>query len=308
MFEIRFGSARVRTLVAALGVGALCGCKRVPITTSDTAQSGQAADAPATEPAAVTKSVSLNWEQNYKLTAQGVKGEATFFPTKDTDKPPLKLQAAFSQFPQGTKVKIGDEESTLGDSGYFSTLLDIKPAVLKTSLDDLKGPIDLGFELTIAVPGAQPVSTKLKKQDVKEGVRFALLKARDGGVSFGPGDSASPKPRGVAVVSGYSDLEFLGHASSVLELDWVAIAENKEQPRATKTCSYKEGPSTLKIMDADVTIYDRRTAAKLAQTVLEAKSDCPMFAFIDKSDNSSKNTVDQNQVVAWVRSEFAKTQ
>ena len=33
--------------------------------------------------------VTLDWEENYKLSAQGVKGQATFYATKDADKPPL---------------------------------------------------------------------------------------------------------------------------------------------------------------------------------------------------------------------------
>jgi hypothetical protein len=258
------------------------------------------------ETVAATGPISLNWEQPYKLTVQGTKAEGTFFPTKEPDKPPLRLQASFHGFPKGTKLKIGPDETTVGDGGYWSTLIDIKPAVLKHSLDDLKGPIDLDLELRVEVPGAPVAMTKLQKQDVKEGLRAALARARDGGVTFGAGDEAGRKARGAAVLSGYSDLDFIGAAKALHEVDWVVIAEDQKEPRATKTCPFKQGPATLKLFDASATVIERRTGKTLAERVLKAGSECPMFAFISKEDNSAKNNVQRKDVVAYARAELAK--
>lgn len=190
----------------------------------------------------------------------------------------------------------------LHEGGYWSTLVDIKPAVLKHSLDDLKGPIDLDLELRVEVPGAAPATTKLQKRDVKEGLRAALVRARDGGVTFGPGDEARGKPRGAVVLSGYSDLDFIGGAKALQEIDWVIIAEDQKEPRAVKTCAFKQGRSTLKLFDATATVIDRRTGKTLAERVLKAGSECPMFAFVNKEDNS----VDRKDVVACARAELLK--
>lgn len=250
--------------------------------------------------------ITLNWEQPYKLTIQGTKAEGTFFPTKDADKPPLKLMASFHDFPQGTKVKIGSEQSTIGEGGYWSTLVDIKPAVLKQPLDDLKGPIALDVDLSIEFPGSPAAATKLQNQEVKDGVRFALLRARDGAVNFGTGDEPARKPRSAAVLSGYSDLEFIGKGKTLYDVDWVVIAEDQKEPSATKSCAFKEGKATLKLFDASAIVIERRTGKKLAEHMLKPSGECPMFAFIDKNDNSTKKSVDQKDVVAWARAELAK--
>jgi hypothetical protein len=294
-------------LLAATAIVALLSCKQVARQILAEEGSKTATTGAADKPVAPAGPVAVTWDQPYKLTAQGVKGEATFFVTKDTDKPPLRLQSSFHEFPAGTKVKIGREQGVVGDSGFFSTLVDIKPAVVKQSLLDLKGPVDLDLDLSIEVPGAQPATTKLQKQDVKDGVRFALLKARDGGVTFASsGDQAAAKPRGVAVLSGYSDLEFLGNAQTLLEVDWVAIAEDQKEPRATKQCKFREGPSTLKLFDSTAVIVERRSGKVVAEQTLKASDECPMFALVDKTDNSTKNSVAQKDVVAWARAELGK--
>jgi len=293
-------------LLAVTALVALLSCKKVARQIMGENPAATSGGADVAKPAAPVGPVTLSFEQSYKLVAQGVKGEATFFVTKDADKPPLRLQCSFHEFPAGTKVKIGSEQGTVSPSGYFSTMVDIKPAVIKQPLLDLKAPVELDLDLSLEVPGAQPVTTKLQKQDVKDGVRFALLKARDGGLTFGPGDEAAAKPRGVAVLSGYSDLEFLGSAQTLLEVDWVAIAEDQKQPRATKQCQFKEGASTLKLFDSSAVIVERRSGKVVAEQTLKASDECPMFALVDKSDNSTKNSVAQKDVVAWARAELAK--
>ena len=251
-------------------------------------------------------SVSLEWEQNDKLKLKGAKGEATFFVTKDSNKPPLKLEGSFTDFPVGTKVKLGSEEGSIGEAGHWSTLVDIEPAILKQSLDDLKGPVDLDLDLRIQVPGAEATFAKLPKQDVKEGVRFALSKARDGGVSFGAGDQPSSKPRGMGIVAGYLDLEFIGTAKRLTEIDWVAIVLNQNEPRMVKSCQFKTGPVTLKVFDATALIVDRRTSKKISERVLRGSDACPMFTLVNTADNTSMNTVAAKDATAWARAELAK--
>jgi hypothetical protein len=292
----RFGLGSSFLIVPLL---ALLACKGLP-GKSDSGSSTTTTGAPA-----VGAPLALNWEQPYKLDATGSTANATFFATKEADKPPLKLNATFMNFAKGTKVTVGTETGTLGDGGFFSTLVDIKPAILKQSLDDLKGPIDLGLTVTIQAPGAAAVTTPMPKEDVKDSLRFALLKARDG-LSFGDGDAAAAKPRAVAVISGYSDLEFIGGGKNLKEVDWVVIADDQPAPRLTKTCNFKEGPSALKVFDATAVALDRRTGAKLAEQVIKASDECPMFVMVSKEDNSAKATIDQKDVVAFARSALQK--
>jgi hypothetical protein len=286
-------------LIATLALSGPLGCKRLSELIKESKRES-------TAPAKPIGPVSLDWEQNYKLKLNGTKGEAIFFVTKDSNKPPLKLEASFIDFPVGTKVRFGSEEGSIREGGYWSSLVDIKPALLKQSLDDLKGPVDLELELRIEVPGANPLTAKLPKQDVKDGVRFALSKARDGGVTLGPGDDAASKPRGIGVLSGYLDLDFIGSAKKLTELDWVAIVENQNEPRTVKSCPFKTGPVTLKVFDATAILVDRRTSKKITERVLRGSDKCPTFALVNKADNTSMNTVAAKDITAWARAELAK--
>jgi len=297
--EKRGATAVQLTACALVVLSALLACKN-----KGSLPGGDPASA-SESPIAAGAPLTLSWEQPYKLVASGTKGEATFFATRDEQEPALKLKASFQGFPKGTRVKVGSEEGTLGEGSFWSTMVDIKQVVLSQTLDDLKGPVDLGLELSITPPGAPATTTKLQKQNVKESVRLALLKARDGGVSFGADDQPDGKPRGAAVISGYSDLDFVGSAKLLKELDWVIVAENQPTPRASKTCNFKEGPTTLKIFDAKATAYERRSGEKVGEQVIEASSECPMIAFVDKQDKSTKNNVAARDVVAWARTALA---
>lgn len=286
-------------VVGALAI-ALFACKGLSEKKSGRGSDDDSRAAPASAP------LVLSWEQPYKL-GTGTEAGATFFATKDANKPILKLEASFHDFSKGTKVKVGDTETIVSDSGYWSTLLDIKPAIVAAALEDLKGPVEVGIELSLEPPGAPVAKTRLPKQDLKDSLRFALSKARDGGLTFGAGDVAAPKVRSVAVIGGYSDLEFIGSGKGVTDIDRVVLAENQKDPRTTVTCTFKEGTSTLKVFDASVVVFDRRTGSKVKDHVLQASPRCPMFAFVDKTDNSTKSTVMMKDVVAWARGELART-
>ena len=286
------------SVLGCLLLAAVPACNKLKALTGSAAQAEEATVA--------KRPLVIEWAESYKLVVQGSKAEAAFFMTRDSDKPPLRLEASFSQFPKGTKVKVGSEQQTLGDSGYWSTLLDVKPAIVKLTLEDLKAPVELGQDVSIEAPGSPVATTKLPKQNVKDGLRAALAKARDGGMTFGASDVAAGKPRGVAVLSAYSDLDFVGAAKTLEEVDWVALAEDAKQPRAVKTCEFKQGASQVKLIDANVLVVERRTGKKITEKVLPASDECPRFAFVDKKENSAKNTVGSKEVTTWVREELER--
>ncbi|MBN2194098.1 MAG: hypothetical protein JW751_14880 [Polyangiaceae bacterium] len=293
---MRHESSRVEWCVLGALVVALLACKGGSGRRGD---AGASSDRPKGEP------LTLSWEQSYKL-ATGTKAGATFFATKGEDKPVLKLQASFHDFPKGTKVKLGTTTGVVGDGGYWSTLLDLKPAFLGPSLEDLKGPVEVGIELELEPPGAPIAKTTLPAQNLKDSLRFALIKARDGGLSFGTNDQPSGKARSAAVIAGYSDLEFIGSGKGVAEVDWVVLAENRQAPRTTKKCTFKEGPVTLQVFDASVLIFERRTGTTVEEQVLKASEKCPMFAMVNKAEKTTKNTVNIKDVVAWARGKLGK--
>jgi hypothetical protein len=248
--------------------------------------------------------VTVTWVDPGKLRVEGTQGEATFLLTKDADKPPLRLVFSLSDFPVGTKVKVGSEAGLVGASGSFSSLCDVTSVFVDQTLDDVRGKVDLKVPITIEITGSALVTTELPKQTVKDGVRAALLRARDGGFTLGPTDKAQGKPRGAALLSGSSDVEFIGTAKTLLEVDWVAVGEEPERPRASKSCNFKEGPITVELFDAKTTIVERRSGRKVAEKVILARNECPKFALIDMTNRSAKRSADKDDLVAWVRREL----
>lgn len=249
--------------------------------------------------------IELRWEQSYKLTVAGSKAEATFFMTHDDDKPPLRLRASFTGFPGGTRVEVGSESGVTSESGYWSALVDVKASLLKLSLDELKAPVDLGLEVVVQPAGGTATKVRLQKQDVKEGLRGAFVRARDGGIDFGPGDTAAAKPRGIAVLGGYSDLDFVGTARTLQEIDLVALAEEVKPPRAGRRCAFEKGEASLELKDAHVTLFERRTGKRLEETTLRASDECPRFAFV--KDGKASSTVPASEAVTWARGRLEAT-
>ncbi len=248
--------------------------------------------------------VTVTWADGSKLRVDGTQAQATFSLTKDPDKPPLRLLLAFDDFPVGTKVKVGSEAGIVGASGNWSSLLDVTSVFVGQTLDDVRGKVDLKVPITIELAGAAPVTTDLPKQTVKDAVRAALLRAQGGGWSIGSADTPQGKPRGAAIVSGESGLDFVGAARTLYEVDWVAIAEEPAQPRASKSCNFKDGPVTVDLFDAKTTIVERRSGRKVAEKIVAARSECPKFALIDQAKRSAKRSVDKDDIVVWVQQQL----
>jgi hypothetical protein len=249
--------------------------------------------------------VTVTWLDPGKLRVEGTQAEATFLLTKDADKPPLRLIFSLADFPVGTKVKVGSEAGLVGASGSFSSLYDVTSVFVDQTLDDVRGKVDLKVPISIEIAGSAPVATELPRQTVKDCVRAALLRARAGGFTLGPTDKAQGKPRGAALLSGASDIEFIGTAKTLLEVDWVAVGEEPERPRASKSCNFKEGPITVELFDAKTTILERRSGKKVAEKLIPARNECPTFALIDMTNRSAKRSADKDDLAAWVRRELA---
>jgi hypothetical protein len=279
-----------RSVALALALACIAGC--------EPSRSNKAGAAGAAAPVTVT------WAESGKLSVDGTQAEATFSLTKEADKPPLRLLFSFNDFPVGTKVKVGSEAGIVGASGSFSSLLDVTSVFSEQTLDDIRGKIDLKVPITIELLGRAPVTTDLPKQVTKPSVRAAFGRAKLGGVTLGPTDKGQGKPRGAALISGDSDLELIGTPRTLYEVDWVAIGEEPAQPRASKSCSFKDGPVTVELFDAKTTILERRSGRKVADKIVAARNECPKFALIDQATRSAKRSADKDDIVAWVRQQL----
>jgi hypothetical protein len=247
--------------------------------------------------------------KDYKLTLEGSKANASFFmsaASKSSDEAPLRVKGYFNDFPGGTKVKLGAEAGTTSDTGHLALQLDVKDKIGKLEVDKLQKEVDVDVPLAIELPGKKPLDLKVPTLHVKRSLASGLAQVVDRPVAFA-GEPASPgKPDAAAVVDHFGDMRVLGSASLVWDIDWVAVEETLEKDAPSKVCKGYEKVKeiSLKLLDSQVKLYDRRTAKLLKEQRFKASDRCPSVAFVQ--EGSSKSYASKTDIDKWVRAQLGK--
>jgi hypothetical protein len=286
--ETSYARAAKRVLLNALFVSAVCvhgACQQRPEGPTDPAP-----------PRPREPSVPLQWWTDGEL-RNGV-SSATFALTSEAGEGPLKLQATFRAWPKGTSFLVGSSQG-LASEGDWQTSIDIRFLLREKPLEALQEPVDLGVGIAVAPPGHAPAATMLPKYDVRPSLRMALAGIRGGGVRFGDGDSEPGRPRGAAILSGTRELNFVGTARTLMEVDWVIVAEDAKEPSGQKTCLYQQGVGLLRFYDANVVTYERRTGKTIASEVIQKRPECPPSAWADIKERWAKSSVLTEEIAAW---------
>jgi len=266
--------------------------------TSDTPTPKQAPPARKLDP------VPLVWGNENRLKSNA--SSAVFKLTTSPDQVPLQLQGVFRDWPRMTTFAFGTEQGR-GEDGNWSASLDIKALVHAQPIDALRQPVDLQIAVTVTAPDHAPAVTMLPKLDVRGTLRLLLLQVQKAGISFGTGDTAVERPRGIAVISGASGLNFVGAAKTTQELDWIAIAEDRKEPSGRKSCWYERGGLALiRFYDTDMTLFDRRSGKKLKSVALQRHAECPPSVIIDP-EKWGRSSVLEQDIVRWTERQFAQS-
>jgi hypothetical protein len=294
---VRANSGRARgvalAMVVALGAAAL-GCER---------QSNDTASAHSAAPPQKLAPVPLVWEHENQLKSE--RSSVTFVVTTESGQVPLQLQGTFRNWPRNTTFLLGKEQGRGADGSWF-TSLDITQMVHAQPLDSLRGPVDLRVPVVVVPPEHAPAATMLPALDVRGTLRLLLLQVRRGGLTFGANDTPLEKPRGVAVVSGKLDLNFVGTGKTTRELDWIAVAEDQNEPSGRKSCIYEIGGlGLIRFYDTDMTLFDRRSGKKIGSGVIHKRPECPGATFIDQ-ERWAHSSVPTQDIIRWTESQLKK--
>ncbi|MEO1270476.1 MAG: hypothetical protein AAFX99_20505 [Myxococcota bacterium] len=251
-----------------------------------------------------------NWTNHYELRLEGMsEAKATFFLRggNTNGKAPMFINAYFNNFPDGTEFKVGTDEASANTSGYATLDVDMRPMAGAIKVDDIQNAkVDLGLKIVIDMPGYKPINEKLPPQTAKSAVGAMLAQVRDKPVTF----TGEPKDTGrkpaMAMVEGetsMSSFKVLGPAERVWDIDLVGISTKQESDRTRLCKGYDKAPEgvTIKMVDAKVELYDRRSGDLLTESVVKARNACPSFVMINRDDMSAKTYASTRNIESWFR-------
>jgi hypothetical protein len=217
--------------------------------------------------------------------------------TRDGAKWSAKLE--YSTFPEKAAIVVeGKTISLKRGSGEVPTSVDLSSSIGDAPIGILTGgvsavPLNLPVELTF-FDKRQKVSHVFKSVRVLLELRSCLYTPP---CAF-PNDAPPPNPNAnakpniihFAKSDAYSGARAYGSPSKVRDIDWVALS-GETDPIDGKKCKMKrfdpgsavhelESEHVLKRSAERITVYDRRTGAKLRERTLVADDRCPLVADI----------------------------
>ncbi|MBI4957739.1 MAG: hypothetical protein HY908_37375 [Myxococcales bacterium] len=250
----------------------------------------------------VTALPTVEWKDG-KLTLKEIGAKGT------VHVPDFEYSVRLEKLPRGTKVKLGEREEDAGDRGDFAAKLDLAARIGElTPKDafDFRYKLDPQASLRLTFPGGGALDVSLPPHSVSYGASKALEALKDGRpVLFGPGDVGASAPAAHSLIwVEHGKAEIFGPAQKLRDVDWVALAD-KLPGRPGKSCSgYKatgeKGPGRtiqVKLVDEEVSIYERRTAKLVDKKTFGAREDCPMFA----SGDDASTYPDREAIKRWLR-------
>lgn len=221
-----------------------------------------------------------------------------------------RLSISFHDLPAGTVLSAaGQKARESGGSAQLS--VDLSERIAKLSPRDA---FDRAYKFDPQVKAELDFGkgVKLELDAPSDSLSYSLgemyKKVADAPVVLAKGEA--PREHTILFLGGL-DPEPMGTASTLAEIDWVAL-ETNQAPRSGRTCDgYRksgkdgDGPAkslVLQLVDQKVTIYEARTSKEIASKVFVAEDRCPMMAFSGEA-NSYASTDEQK---TWLRAQRTK--
>ncbi len=262
-------------------------------------------------PSVGANATGLAW-QDATLVVKGLPDAKGFL--LEDDKKIFRLKASFYGFPAGTSITFGSETHPVTSSGSLERRIDIGPDLGNADYEGLfDGPWARNLSVAITFPGGKNFSVQVPPQNqytTKRMLANGFASVRESPVVFAGEPPAPAKPRNVFYAPdpiGIADPEIIGTIKQVHDVDRVAV-EKRVPTEATITChgykkSGEKGPSdsiTVRLMNSEVQLFDRRTAKLVETKTFAASKTCPMMTFGRKGEEE-KNYAARDTVKDWLR-------
>ena len=98
-----------------------------------------------------------------------------------------------------------------------------------------------------------------------------------------------------------------GPATTLSDIDAIAVATLLPDVKGTKKCSYtddKDKASTIdmQLKETQVVVYARRNGTVIDKRMFAPSARCPMFVIHSRDDTSMSSDVPDDDVKAWLKS------
>ena len=220
------------------------------------------------------------------------------------DRGKVGLTLTLKKFPKGTKVKLGDDSTTVDSDVYAMLDADLSFPLGELSIADARDhnhKTDVNAKLTIEWPTTTPLETELPPLKIWSAAAGALKSISKSPVKFEKEPEADGKVDTVVAldINGYIR-EVLGSGEKLQDIDLLATEEKNETDRKKKCSGYEKGDIELVMVDSVVKLYDRRTGKLVEEKTFAASDRCPSVAFVS-TDGKGKAYADAKDMDAWLK-------
>jgi hypothetical protein len=223
----------------------------------------------------------------------------------------MSYEVNLKGFPPGTVASVAGRKMTSDEERI--DMSDAIARLVPANAIDSDFKLDPRVDFELRVPGYELVKAAAPARKVSSAVADTLAKAVDHPVLFPRENTLDPPGAAHSILyvgSGYGfNAEVFGPAATMRDVDWIAVQEALPA-RPGGTCSIKpesgNGPSTvvtLKLVDCEVLVVERKTSHVLTRRTFPATRECPTFA---SSSGIEEISPDEKAIVRWLRDERAK--
>lgn len=230
-----------------------------------------------------------------------------------------RLSVTVWDFPKGLTLQLGDEKAVVADDHSAAVSTDVSGLFAKLPASALAQAADLlaerpmlkhGLSLILTPKNRPSVTIPLppvKLFDVGLSAMFEHVAEEKGLVFGGEAKQAPARHKSVFAVSPFVRA-IVGEAATLGDIDAVAVTKMLPEVKGMKRCggfadsSGRPAPAVnIRLKEAEVTIYDRRTGAELERRRFPPKEECPTVAMVKRGSNEDDSQPPKEEILAWLK-------
>lgn len=216
-----------------------------------------------------------------------------------------RLHTLFVGMPRETSITVGTNRLAAGGRNTWEGEVDLKPYMGHIRILDAFNPYqDVALQVPIVVDFGNGMVLRefFPPLNVAGLVRGLFSGLPSGPIVFNNEPAHHGPPRSAILVADAHVPRVLGQAITFQDLDAIALQGPWMRIRTDHTCTFPPNETlVLERWNAEVVVYDRRTAAVLARKLFEAPPRCPDFP----TRNIAVQLANSYEMETWLESLIA---